>query len=253
MFSDLPPVLRVVSLSTGGAFLVLIYMAIQHLLPNNIKSLRFGMTVLLGGILGNVTDRIIRGSVIDFLILGNFQHHTPAFNIADMVQWVGYGMIVYALIRHGHEFWPEDDSRKKIWVNPKFQLKYVITLLVIGAGFTLISGVFFFTYLKIVIDELVIGSAPVIEKKYLIPFLITFAVITVGFLMGLLIVGRMLSHRVAGPLYAFEKFLEDLLSGKDRELKLRQGDEFMHLEELANDLRVHFKAEKKLSDSDSTS
>ena len=253
MFSDLPPVLRVVSLSTGGAFLVLIYMAIQHLLPNNIKSLRFGMTVLLGGIIGNVTDRIIRGSVVDFMIIGNMELHTPAFNVADVVQWVGYGMIVYALIRYGHEFWPEDDTRKRIWVNPKFQLKYVLTLLVIGFGFTLISGVFFFTYLKVVIDELVIGSAPVIERKYLLPFLITFAVITIGFLLGLLIVGRMLSHRVAGPIYAFEKFLEDLLKGKNRKLKLRAGDEFQHLEELADELQEHFKAEKPLSDSDSTS
>ena len=131
-------------------------------------------------------------------------------------------------------------------------MKYVMTLLVIGGGFTLISGVFFFTYLKVVIDELVIGSAPIIEKKYLLPFLITFAVITVGFLLGLIIVGRMLSHRVAGPLHAFEKFLEDLLKGKDRKLKLRQGDEFQHLEELADDLRVQFKAEKPLSDSDSS-
>lgn len=251
-FSDLPPVLRVVSLSTGGAFLVLIYMAIQHLLPNNIKSLRYGMTILLGGILGNVTDRIIRGSVVDFLVIGSIEGSSPAFNIADVVQWVGYVMIVYALIRYGHEFWPEKDDRKKIWINPNFQLKYVMILLVIGSGFTLISGVFFFTYLKVVIDELVIGSAPAVEKKYLVPFLITFAVITVGFMLGLLIVGRMLSHRVAGPLYAFEKFLEDILSGKDRKLKLRQGDEFFHLEELADQIREHFKAERSLSDSDSS-
>src|ERR1700722_8972833 len=53
-FSDLPPMLRVVSLSTGGAFLIFIYGAIQYLLPSKSIPLRAGMSLLLGGILGNV-------------------------------------------------------------------------------------------------------------------------------------------------------------------------------------------------------
>src|SRR4051812_32500284 len=47
-FSDLPPILRIVSLSTGGAFLVFIYAAIQYLLPSRSFQLRFGMSLLLG-------------------------------------------------------------------------------------------------------------------------------------------------------------------------------------------------------------
>ena len=77
---------------------------------------------------------------------------------------------------------------------------------------------------------------------FLIPFFITFVAIAGGFSLTLLILGRILSHRMAGPLYAFEKFLEDLLSGKDRELKLRAGDDFQHLEELSQKLRLNFKA-----------
>ena len=64
MFSDLPPLLRVVCLSTGGAFLVFIYGAIQYLIPQRSMILRVGMSILLGGILGNVTDRIIWLSLI---------------------------------------------------------------------------------------------------------------------------------------------------------------------------------------------
>ena len=47
LFSDLPPVLRIVSLSTGGAFLVVIYALIQYLLPIKSLILRSGMSVLL--------------------------------------------------------------------------------------------------------------------------------------------------------------------------------------------------------------
>src|SRR5262245_45690468 len=79
-FSHLPPILRVVSLSTGGAFLIFIYFAIQHLLPSRSLHLRIGMSLLLGGILGNITDRIVVGEVVDFVVLGSRELSTPAFN-----------------------------------------------------------------------------------------------------------------------------------------------------------------------------
>ena len=61
MFSDLPPLLRVVSLATSGVFLVFVYAIIQFFLPENVMKLRVGLSFLLGGILGNVTDRILYG------------------------------------------------------------------------------------------------------------------------------------------------------------------------------------------------
>lgn len=239
-FATLPPVLRIVSLSTGGAFLVFIYLALQHLIPQHATRLRLGMSILLGGILGNVTDRIVRGSVTDFILFGNMHHMTPAFNIADSVQWIGYLLIVYSLIKDGHLYWPEYNIRRRIWVNPTFQIRFITMLMAMGLGFVLISGVFFYTYLKVSIDSLIAGAIPGIEHRYLFPFFITFAVISCGFMLVLFMIGRIVSHRTAGPLYAFEKFLKDLLDGKDRELKLREADDFQHLEDLAKQLREHF-------------
>ena len=245
-FSTLPPILRVVSLSTGGAFLVCIYLAIQYLIPATVPTLRMGMSILLGGILGNVTDRIIRGAVTDFLLIGSLGHWmSPAFNVADAVQWVGYLMVVYSLIRDGNLFWPEYNIRRKLWVNPNFQTRYISTLIAMGFSFVTISGVFFYTYLKVTIDALVIGASPEVEQRFLSPFFITFSVIAAGFVLILVIVGRILSHRMAGPLYAFEKFLDDLLNGKSRDLKLRAGDDFQHLEELSIRLRKKFDAQSQ--------
>lgn len=241
VFSGLPPILRIVSLSTGGIFLCFIYLALQFLIPHSVHILRMGMSILLSGILGNVTDRILRGAVTDFIVLGSPTMASPAFNVADVVQWVGYGMIVYSLIREGHLFWPEQNSRRTRWVNPAFQVKYVGLLMVIALAFVSISGVFFYTYLKITIDALTPASMLETERRFLIPFFITFSVVSFGFLLALYIIGRTVSHRMAGPLYAFEKFVEDLLAGKDRGLRLRAGDEFTHLEELSDKLRVRFK------------
>lgn len=237
MFSDLPPILRVVSLSTGGAFLIFIYGAIQYLLRKRTLSLRTGMSILLGGILGNVTDRILSGSVVDFIVFRVAGYSSPAFNVSDAVQWVGYFMIVLTLVAQGQHLWPEQNERKRIWVNLHFQLKYVGVLIAIGLAFAMISAVFSFTFLKITIDDLVIGNPQAVERKFILPFLITYGIICVSFLIALFVIGRVLSHRVAGPVYAFQLFLEDLLKGKDRPLRLRTGDEFAHLEQVSEQLR----------------
>lgn len=237
-FAHLPPLLRIVSLSTGGMFLIFIYASIQFLLPSRAMMLRAGMSLLLGGILGNVTDRILDGSVVDFLLFGTRQWASPAFNMADAIQWVGYGFVVYALMRDSHILWPNENERKRIWINPAFQLKYCFVLMFVGLGFALISGVFTYTYLRITIDELVIGPTQATENRFLIPFVVTFMIIASGFMTLLFLIGRTLSHRTAGPLYAFERFMEDILNGKDRPFKLREGDEFIHLEELAERIRA---------------
>lgn len=236
-FSDLPPVLRVVSLSTGGAFLITIYAAIQYLLPSRSLPLRAGMSLLLGGILGNVTDRIVYGAVTDFLVFGSHRLSTPAFNVADAIQWIGYLLVVYGLIRDGSLFWPDANARKTIWVNPRFQLRFCFTMVAIGACFSIVSGVFAYTFLKITIDDLVVGPARMMEKRFLVPFLQTYIVIASGFMVTLFALGRILSHRMAGPIYGFENYLKDLMRGKDRKFRVRQGDEFKHLEDLADQMR----------------
>lgn len=248
LFSDLPAVLRIVSLSTGGAFLICSYAIVQYLLPIRSLMLRSGLSILLGGILGNVADRIIYGYVIDFIVLGSPSLSSPAFNLADALQWVGYGMIVFAIIREGDLLWPENNARKVYWINRKFQLKYCLVLMAVGLSLTLISLVFSYTYLRVTISELV-GNNQFLLNKFLIPFVITYAIICVAFCAILFAVGRLISHRIAGPVYAFERFLIDnLLDGKDRALKLRSGDEFRHLEELAEKVREELRRRKPPED-----
>lgn len=243
LFADLPPVLRIVSLSTGGAFLVCTYAIIQYLLPIKSLNLRVGMSILLGGILGNVTDRIIWGHVIDFLVLGTPQFASPVFNVADALQWVGYLLIVRAIVRDGELLWPENNLRKLYWINAQFQLKYCFLLLGVGLGISLVALVFSYTYLRVTVLELV-GNNPMILDKFLTPFLLTFILISIGFSIGLFAVGKIISHKIAGPIYAFEKHIREVLqaspdNNESRIFKLRQKDEFKNLETLASDIKLH--------------
>jgi signal peptidase II len=238
LFADLPPVLRVVSLSTGGAFMVCTYAIIQYLLPIKSITLRAGLSILLGGILGNVADRIFYGHIIDFIVLGNENIFSPAFNVADALQWVGHGLIVWAVVREGELLWPEHNARRLYWINTHFQLKYCLFLFGVGLGLGLISLVFSYTYLRVTMLELV-GNNPALLDKFLYPFAITFSLITIGFCFALFMLGKIISHKIAGPVYAFEKFINESIAGTNRPFKLRTKDEFKHLEALAIKIQDH--------------
>ena len=241
LFSDLPPVLRIVSLSTGGVFLFFSFVIFQYLLPTRSITLRVGMSILIAGILGNVIDRIIFGKVVDFLVLGNpniritdkFSLVTGVFNLADAFQWVGYFMMGHALIKDQDNLWPKDNLRKSAWIRPQFQLRYCYILVTCGIGFSLVAGVFSYTFLRFVVIDLM-GNNTKLLDQFLTPFLLTFSVVSLGFSTFLFLIGKQLSHRIVGPVYAFEKFLDSYIDGYTYRLQLRKGDEFQEFEELAD-------------------
>ena len=57
---------------------------------------RFASALILSGIFGNITDRIIHGHVIDFLDFYVGRHHWPAFNIADSAIVIAVGLFLWA-------------------------------------------------------------------------------------------------------------------------------------------------------------
>ena len=251
LFAELPPVIRVVCLSTGGAFLIFVYWVFQILIPINSINLRVGLSILMAGILGNTTDRILNGYVIDFVSINTGQWISPVFNFADAVQWLGYLMILSAVFRKRSLFWPKNYTREKLWVNPKYQLKYCLILIGVGLGFSVISGTFSYTFLKISLTDWQTRSLLSVDKL-LIVFTFTFIIISLIFSLILLMLGRKLSLKTVGPIYAFEKFVDNLIIGKNEPLRLREGDEFEHLELVAEKLTDNFdlkseKSTRKLS------
>jgi signal peptidase II len=55
---------------------------------------RTGLACVLGGALGNLYDRVLRGSVTDFLEFYVGSYVWPAFNVADTAICVGAGLLV---------------------------------------------------------------------------------------------------------------------------------------------------------------
>lgn len=60
---------------------------------------RLALALVLGGALGNLYDRILRGSVTDFLLLYWRDWQWPAFNVADSAISVGAVLLLFDLWR----------------------------------------------------------------------------------------------------------------------------------------------------------
>jgi len=60
-----------------------------------------GLSLILGGALGNLHDRLVYGKVVDFLDLHAAGWHWPAFNVADSAITLGAGILIVESFLHG--------------------------------------------------------------------------------------------------------------------------------------------------------
>jgi signal peptidase II len=75
----------------GFSAAVLIAISVMLLRPGSQRDtvLRVALAFILGGAFGNLYDRIVNGTVTDFLEVHAGQHYFPAFNVADSAITVG--------------------------------------------------------------------------------------------------------------------------------------------------------------------
>ena len=62
---------------------------------------RIGLALIIGGAAGNLVDRIIAGSVVDFVDVYWRTHHFWAFNVADSAISVGVTMLILDMLTTG--------------------------------------------------------------------------------------------------------------------------------------------------------
>ncbi len=74
--------------ASAVAIIFVIYLLIKR------KENYLGLSLILGGTIGNLTDRILYGRVVDFIDLSIGRYHWPAFNIADSALSIGVTIIL---------------------------------------------------------------------------------------------------------------------------------------------------------------
>jgi signal peptidase II len=68
-------------------------------LPLSQRWTQLALALIMGGAVGNLIDRMIRGYVIDFVDVYWRTHHWPAFNVADSGISIGVVMLILELLR----------------------------------------------------------------------------------------------------------------------------------------------------------
>ena len=82
-------------------FSVLALIVVSALLWRNSHSLStttIGLSLILGGAMGNLWDRMISGHVVDFLDFYVGSYHWPAFNVADSAIVIGAILLVSEIV-----------------------------------------------------------------------------------------------------------------------------------------------------------
>jgi signal peptidase II len=77
----------------AGIFSVVIFVWITRL-KSSAKLEAISLSLILGGAVGNLIDRLIFGYVIDFLDVYYQSYHWPAFNIADSAICIGAVLLI---------------------------------------------------------------------------------------------------------------------------------------------------------------
>jgi len=83
------------------SFSILALVVVSALLWKNSHSLStttIGLSLILGGAMGNLWDRMVSGHVVDFLDFYVGSYHWPAFNVADSAIVVGAILLVAEIV-----------------------------------------------------------------------------------------------------------------------------------------------------------
>lgn len=90
----------------GSAFFVVVAVVVavailvyHRQVTTHQRLLRFSLGLQLGGALGNLLDRLIRGYVVDFI----YFKFWPVFNVADSCIFVGVALMAYFLLKEEKE------------------------------------------------------------------------------------------------------------------------------------------------------
>lgn len=92
LFSGNVAILAIISVIALG-------LVIYTMTQSKTKFYKYSCAVFIGGLVGNLYDRVVFGKVIDFLDFIIFGYDFPIFNIADCFICIGVVLMMIAIIR----------------------------------------------------------------------------------------------------------------------------------------------------------
>jgi signal peptidase II len=98
MFADSPSPWKVGLLIVFSVIALIIVSTLLWKNSHSLTSTGIGLSLILGGAIGNLWDRVLSGHVVDFLLFYIRQYQWPAFNMADSAIVIGAGLLVFEIL-----------------------------------------------------------------------------------------------------------------------------------------------------------
>ena len=98
IFADSPSQWKVALLILFSVVALLIVSLLLWKNSHALTSTGIGLSLILGGAIGNLWDRIVSRHVVDFLLFYVGRYQWPAFNVADSAIVVGACLLVFEIV-----------------------------------------------------------------------------------------------------------------------------------------------------------
>lgn len=98
LFADSPAQWKIYMLVMFSIVALVIVSALLWRNSHTMTTTGVGLSLILGGALGNLWDRLLSGKVVDFLLFYIGQYQWPAFNVADSAIVIGAGLLVFEIV-----------------------------------------------------------------------------------------------------------------------------------------------------------
>ncbi len=114
LFADAPAAWRMIMLVLFSSVALIIVLVLLVRNSRHFTWNGFALSLILGGALGNLWDRILHGWVTDFLLVYYKRWEWPAFNVADSAICVGAVLLIAEMLfKHEHAPAPETHLAKE--------------------------------------------------------------------------------------------------------------------------------------------
>jgi signal peptidase II len=98
LFADSPSEWKIAMLVLFSMVALVIVSTLLWRNSHSMNTTGIGLSLILGGAVGNLWDRLLSGRVVDFLLFYVGEYQWPAFNVADSAIVVGAGLLVIEIL-----------------------------------------------------------------------------------------------------------------------------------------------------------
>jgi len=101
LFADIQSAWKPYVLAAMAVVAVIVILIYSSRMPLNRTLLQLALAITMGGILGNFSDRIMHGFVVDFIEFHvNESFHWPTFNVADSAITIGIALLLIDTVKN---------------------------------------------------------------------------------------------------------------------------------------------------------